>query len=183
MTSSHQPDLPIVMYGTPWYRGFDQVAAADRAGNTWFFEMFNEEKSEMINAGDLILVEVHGLPDNNVNEFTYRSDRPLTVGEQVQVPAPDWSIRVTGRDELPGFVLGTVGQQDVHPDYNLRNILPQAQPVVQSLADLLARWRADEKAANECAFTHYEIAQHHEKDAEDIHSRIRQLEDALGNEG
>ncbi len=99
----------------------------------------------MINTGSLALVEVHGLPDNAVKSFTYRATFPVQPGQQVQVPAPEWSVRVTGRDQLPGFVLGSSDMSAVNGD--LRDILVSAyetqetdhQDAARALVD---EWRA-----------------------------------------
>ena len=96
----------------------------------------------MINVGELALVEVHGLPDNDVKAFTYRASYPVQVGHLVTVPAPEWSVRVTGRLELPGFVLGISSDRDFP---GLRDIIPEpASPVSakqEHTRKLVEEWR------------------------------------------
>jgi len=99
--------------------------------------------------GMLVLVEVHGLPDNLVKEFTYRTSYPVQIGQLVSVPAPDWSIRVTGRAELPGFVLG-VADHEPPPGNTLRDICPipavatdHGPEVREAFAALAEKWRKE----------------------------------------
>ena len=68
--------------------------------------------SETIKRGELALVEVLGLPGQNQSvpaAFVYRLHTEVKVGGMVLVPAPEWTVRVTGREALPGFVLGVPG--------------------------------------------------------------------------
>ena len=121
----------------------------------------------MINTGELVLVEVHGLPGNDVKEFTYKATYPVTEGQQVQVPAPEWSIRVTGREELPGFVLGRAfsrtGEQWAEGD--LRDIIPEPVALASAEADsqaaarkLVDEWRETARELMAAAYYHDALA-------------------------
>jgi len=101
-----------------------------------------------VEGGYPALVEVHGLPDGQIKEFTYRAHAALEVGQLVLVPAPDWSVRVTGRAELPGYVLGPTS--DYQGQGALRPTLPLAPDGSESNGDglpvaevdkTIARWR------------------------------------------
>lgn len=153
---------PQVVYGINWY------------------DKFTEEVKEMnIGAGNLVLVEVHGLPDNKVESFTYRATYQVQPGQQVLVPAPDWSIRVTGRAELPGFVLGRSDEQSVA---GLRDILPQpSYPATwDQITKLTDQWTKEATGLQERSLELSAQARQYEDAAETIFYRIRQLKSAAG---
>jgi hypothetical protein len=130
-----------------------------------------------------VLVEVHGLPDNKVEAFTYRAPFEVTEGEQVLVPAPLWSIRVTGRAELPGFVLGS--STEVLPADKVRDLIPepavQATAPVAALRSLLATWQAEAQNYESRAFDAYELARRYESKAEEIAHRIAEVKKVVGS--
>lgn len=160
-------DNPPVV-GVPWWKDFEREAQ-DMATVT----------IPTIPAGELILVEVHGLPDDSTNpSFTYRATYDVTPGQQVQVPAPDWSIRVTGRADLPGFVLGRSDEQEVA---GLRNIIPQpASPASTSIKELVDRWKKEAR--------HFDsLVEYHEREADlaqervhELHRRLAEIQHAAG---
>jgi hypothetical protein len=98
-----------------------------------------------IPAGNLALIEVHGLPDDGVKEFTYRLSQDAEVGQQVQVPAPDWSVKVLGRAELPGFVLGPSDAADLtSPAFSIKTTIPEpAYPDQSRVKELLSLWQQE----------------------------------------
>lgn len=114
-----------------------------------------------ITKGGLVEVEVHGLPADNTffNVFTYRAGSDVTVGELVAVPAPDWSIRVTGRDVLPGFVLGaTPADGRAFETSALRTTMPLCGPeahaegvMIVKARETAARWREQSQALSEAS--------------------------------
>jgi len=127
---------------------------------------------EKIKFGTPVLVEVHGLPEDKVQPFTYIASYPVTAGERVLVPAPEWSIRVTGRTELPGFVLGPSTLEAIPPFTNVRDIIPmpasplvKAQPAVRALVE---RWYAKADSLSELSTLYNRMA--------------RDLEDTLDGE-
>ncbi len=67
-----------------------------------------------ISQGDLVAVEVLGLPNSSTDPvFTYRAHADLGVGDLVLVEAPAWSVRVTHHPQLPGFILGPADEATV----------------------------------------------------------------------
>lgn len=153
-----------------------ELAAAGHRPAGGFATLFNDDKQEapemMINAGDLVLVEVHGLPDNQVKEFTYIASYGVTEGQQVQVPAPDWSIRVTGRDYLPGFILGLSEKQSAG-DFPLRTIVNNPGTPNGAQTEALAdRWEAEAKTLEAEADDLY-------VEAEQLKTRARELRATL----
>jgi hypothetical protein len=61
-----------------------------------------------VSAGALVAIHVQGLPHSSKtdNVLTYRAHRDLDLDDLVLVETPAWAVRVTGREFLPGFVLG-----------------------------------------------------------------------------
>jgi hypothetical protein len=122
-------------------------------------------------AGTPVLVEVHGLPHDETRTFTYLAADDVILGQQVQVPAPEWSIKVTGRAELPGYVLGDADTTLTPSD--LRSTLPQ--PVYpkagneKALRTLVDEWREE-------ADDLYRLA-------EGLHYRANRLESVINGHG
>jgi hypothetical protein len=163
--SSHQPELPIVMWGLPGYDSMER-------------QEMSTIQSTILAKGTTVLVEVHGLPGDKVDSFPYLATYDVTPGEQVQVPAPDWSIRVTGRDTLPGYVLGV---SEVAPDGPLRQILPRTTPSdSEAIQTLLAAWTSDRDSYRNRAFQLTKQARHFEGLAEDLTYHIDQVRQAAG---
>jgi hypothetical protein len=99
-------------------------------------------------AGSLALIEVHGLPDDQVQEFTYRLSQEVHLGQQVQVPAPNWAIKITGRENLPGFVLGPEDDVDlVSQAFMIKATIPEpAYPAPSDqdkVKELISLWKQE----------------------------------------
>jgi hypothetical protein len=131
-------------------------------------------------SGTLILVEVHGLPDNEVRELTYMATREVGAGELIHVPAPEWAIRVTGRDTLPGFVLG-VSTQDI-PHEKIRTIRSENThaPIPAALQAMLDAWAEEARAYEGHAAELLAVAQAEQSKALRIYERMGQVTRAAG---
>jgi hypothetical protein len=132
-----------------------------------------------IKSGTLVLVEVHGLPDNQVKNFTYMGTRPLYEGELIHVPAPAWSIPVTGRDTLPGFVLGE-STDDLLPSQirTIRSATTEA-PVPPAITAMITAWAEEARAREGHAAELIVLAQQEQDKALRLLERIREVERAL----
>ena len=104
-----------------------------------------------ISKGSLIAVEVMGIPGKTGSDavLTYEAHDAVVVGDMIKVPAPGWTIRVTGHDELPGFVLGLAASAPLDKS-QIRTTLPLTEPVThRGDADLelqVASYRAQAQA-------------------------------------
>jgi hypothetical protein len=108
--------------------------------------------SHTISQGSLIAVEVMGIPGKTGSDavLTYEAHADVEVGDMIKVPAPGWTIRVTGHDELPGFVLGLAASAPLDKK-QIRTTLPLAElaSVHAAVAELglqVAAWRAQAMA-------------------------------------
>lgn len=104
-----------------------------------------------ISKGSLVAVEVLGIPGKTGSDavLTYEAHADVEVGEMVKVPAPAWTIRVTGHDELPGFVLGLAASAPLDKN-QIRTTLPlgveTTHPDTAAIRAQVASYRAQAHA-------------------------------------
>lgn len=106
-------------------------------------------RDKIISKGSLVAVEVMGIPGKTGSDavWTYEAHGDVEVGDMVRVPAPGWTVRVTGHDELPGFVLGLAASAPLDKRQIKTTIpLTTAAPEIASLAELrekVTQWRTE----------------------------------------
>lgn len=97
---------------------------------------------KVISKGSLVAVEVMGIPGKTGSDavWTYEAHDDVEIGEMVMVPAPGWTIPVTSRTELPGYVLGLASSGPVDRN-KLRPTLPVhgAAPPAPDTSALIAQ--------------------------------------------